>query len=103
MNALEIEINIGDKVEYGIHVLGKWVPSGIGIVISQTSDGSVSGVDRMSLHGGAPWVVQEATNHLRLLPLNHDEGAVKSQPLPDAATTKEVKDITDEEIEDLIL
>ena len=63
-------IKIGDKVQCGVYVLGEWKPTNTGIVVSQTSDGSVSGVDRMSLHGGAPWVVQEATSHLRTLPDN---------------------------------
>lgn len=63
----EYEIKVGDKVQCGVYVLGEWKPTNIGIVVSQTSDGSVSGVDRMSLHGGAPWVVQEATSHLRKL------------------------------------
>lgn len=65
-------IKVGDKVQCGVYVLGEWKPTNIGIVVSQTSDGSVSGVDRMSLHGGAPWVVQEATSHLRALPDNED-------------------------------
>ena len=58
-------IKIGDKVQCGVYVLGEWKPTSPGIVVSQTSDGSVSGVDVMSLHGGAPWVRQEATSQLR--------------------------------------
>ena len=58
-------IKIGDKVQCGDHILGEWKPTSLGVVVSQTSDGSVSGVDVMSLHGGAPWVRQEATSHLR--------------------------------------
>ena len=44
------EIKVGDKVRVGV---------------SQSVDKSVSGVDMMSLHGGAPWVRQEVTSHLR--------------------------------------
>ena len=61
-------IKVGDKVQCGVHVLGEWKPTSVGVVVSQTVDGSVSGVDVMSLHGGAPWVRQEATIHLRRVP-----------------------------------
>lgn len=66
----DYEIKVGDRVQCGVYVLGEWMPTAAGVVVSQTSDGSVSGVDRMSLRGGAPWVVQEATSHLRTLPDN---------------------------------
>lgn len=59
------EIKVGDKVRVGVYVLNEWRPMGTGIVVSQSSDKSVSGVDMMSLHGGAPWVRQEVTSHLR--------------------------------------
>lgn len=59
------KIRVGDKVRCGVHVCGEWVPTQLGIVVSQTFDGSVSGVDVMSMHGGAPWVQQEVTAHLR--------------------------------------
>ncbi len=61
------EIKIGDRVQVGVYVGRKWVPMHAGIVVSQTFDGSVFGVDIMSLHGGAPWVIQEQANHLRNL------------------------------------
>lgn len=61
-------IKIGDRVRCGVYVMGEWRPSSAGIVVSQTPDGTVCGVDIMSLHGGAPWVRQECTNHLRLEP-----------------------------------
>lgn len=58
-------IKIGDRVRCGVYVCGEWRPSSIGIVASQTPDGTVCGVDIMSLYGGAPWVQQERTDHLR--------------------------------------
>lgn len=58
-------IQVGDRVRCGVYVLGEWYPTYVGIVVSQTVDGSVSGVDVMGLHGGAPWVHQEVTNSLR--------------------------------------
>ncbi len=67
-------IKIGDKVRSGVYVLNEWRPMHTGIVVSQTADGSVSGVDRMSLHGGAPWVVQEQTSHLRKIPMMSADG-----------------------------
>lgn len=59
------EIRIGDKVRCGVYVGGEWRPSEMGIVVTQSFDRSVSGVDVMSLHGGRPWVRQEQTSHLR--------------------------------------
>lgn len=61
------QINIGDKVQTGVYVLGEWRPVHVGIVVSQTYDKSVSSVDIMSLHGGKPWIVREDTSHLRKL------------------------------------
>lgn len=58
-------IKVGDRVRTGVYVAGKWRPMSIGIVVSQSNDGSVSNVDIMSLHGGAPWVTAERTDHLR--------------------------------------
>lgn len=58
-------IKIGDRVRCGVYVGGVWRPSSAGIVVSQSPDGAVSGVDIMSLHGGRPWVRQERTDHLR--------------------------------------
>lgn len=60
------DIKVGDKVRTGVYVLGKWIPASIGVVVAQSFDGSVSDVDVMSLHGGAPWVRKEQTNHLCL-------------------------------------
>ena len=61
-------IQVGSRVRCGVYVGGVWRPSSLGIVVSQSFDGTVSGVDVMSLHGGAPWVHQQATSHLRLEP-----------------------------------
>ena len=58
-------IKIGDKVCTGVYVLNEWRPMQTGIVVAQSFDGSTSDVDVMSLHGGRPWVLKEATSHLR--------------------------------------
>ena len=58
-------IQIGDKVKTGVYVLNKWAPLYTGIVVDQSIDRSVSDVDVMSLHGGAPWIHKERTDHLR--------------------------------------
>lgn len=60
-------ITVGSKVQCGVYVLGEYVPTYAGVVVKQSSDGSVSQVDCGSLHGGAPWLVWEATEHLRLV------------------------------------
>ena len=59
------EITIGDKVQCGIFIQREWSPTCIGVIVSKTNDGSVCGVDVMSLHGGSPWVRQEITIHLK--------------------------------------
>jgi hypothetical protein len=59
------EITVGDKVETAVFIGMERKPMSIGIVVSQSADKSLSDVDIMSLHGGAPWVVTEATIHLR--------------------------------------
>ena len=56
-----------DRITVGSYVLGEYVPAYAGVVVKQSSDGSVSQVDCGSLHGGAPWLVWEATEHLRLV------------------------------------
>ena len=61
-------IKVGDKVMTGVFVLGRFQPMSPGIVTAQTPDGTVSDVDVMSLHGGAPWIRKEATSHLQLIP-----------------------------------
>jgi hypothetical protein len=60
------EITVGSRVRSNVYVLGKRVPMQVGIV-TEVRDGCCA-VDIMSLHGGAPWVVWEATSHLTLEP-----------------------------------
>jgi hypothetical protein len=70
-------IKVGDKVQCGVYVLNEWRPMHSGFVVSQSSDGSISGVDIMSHHGGAPWVHQEQTSHLRKVPMFRADGGEK--------------------------
>lgn len=56
---------VGDRVRTGVFVCGEWVGMSLGIVVGQSSDGSVSSVDIMSLHGGSPRIQYEQTGHLR--------------------------------------
>ena len=58
-------MQIGDKVKTGVYVLNEWKPMHTGIVVEQSSDRTLSEVDIMSLHGGAPWIHTERTDHLR--------------------------------------
>ena len=58
-------IKIGDKVQTAVYLGGNRHPMAIGIVVDQSFDGSVSKVDVMSMHGGAPWIRDVATAHLR--------------------------------------
>jgi hypothetical protein len=51
------EIKIGDKVRCYVSSLGKFVPMHNGIVTEIKSGYYM--VDRMSLHGGAPWICAE--------------------------------------------
>lgn len=59
------EIKVGDMVRTGVYVLGEWRPSYLGRVVRMSGDGSVSEVDVMGHHGGAPWIRLEQTSHLR--------------------------------------
>lgn len=59
-------MEIGDKVYTGVYVGRKYIKMSPGIIVDQSSDGSVSDVDIMSLHGGAPWIIKERTDHLCL-------------------------------------
>jgi hypothetical protein len=61
----DTSIKVGDTVTTGVYVLGEWKGMQQGVVVSQSSDGSVSDVDVMSLHGGQPWIRKEVTSHLR--------------------------------------
>lgn len=58
-------IELGDKVKTGVYVLDEWKPMYTGIVVDQSFDRTISQVDVMSLHGGAPWIHAERTDHLR--------------------------------------
>jgi len=63
---MDEQIKVGSRVRSGVYVLGKWQPMHVGIVTRDYGDGSYD-VDRMSLHGGRPWVVRE--RHLQLEPV----------------------------------
>jgi hypothetical protein len=52
------QIQVGSRVRCGIYVMGVWVPMHSGIVTHDYRDGTYD-VDRMSQHGGAPWIVRE--------------------------------------------
>ena len=69
-----MSIRVGDKVQTGVYVFGEWKPMQTGFVVAQSFDGSTSDVDIMSHHGGAPWVIKEATHHLRLVPMMRADG-----------------------------
>lgn len=56
------ELTVGSRVRSHVFVLGKRVPMHCGTVV--TDYGDTCDVDRMSLHGGAPWVVREAKSDL---------------------------------------
>jgi len=56
-------IHVGSKVETSVSVAGERRPMAIGIVVS-THDGYCK-VDIMSLHGGAPWIIDADTHTLR--------------------------------------
>jgi hypothetical protein len=58
-------IQVGDMVMTTVFVMGKQTPVQKGRVVKMTEDKSVSGVDIMSHHGGAPWIVFEATESLQ--------------------------------------
>jgi hypothetical protein len=60
------EIKVGSRVRSNVYVNGERVPMHVGIV-TEVRDGCCA-VDRMSLHGGAPWIVWEATSQLSLVP-----------------------------------
>jgi hypothetical protein len=51
------EVIVGDKVKCYVEVLGKMVEMHNGIVTEQRNGYYM--VDRMSLHGGAPWICAE--------------------------------------------
>lgn len=63
-----MNIKVGDRVRTGVYVCNEWKPMHLGIVTSQSNDGTLSNVDIMSLYGGAPRIHLEQTSHLRLEP-----------------------------------
>ena len=60
-----MDIKIGDKVQTGVFIMDDFIEMYSGIVVGQSPDGTISDVDVMSLHGGAPWIKKEQTTHLR--------------------------------------
>jgi hypothetical protein len=54
---------IGQRVTTGIYVGGEFMPMCQGDVVA-VHDGFCE-IDRMSLHGGAPWIVYEAFSNLQ--------------------------------------
>jgi len=58
-------IQIGDMVMTTVTVMGEQIPRLKGRVVKMTADKSVAGIDIMSHHGGAPWIVFEATESLQ--------------------------------------
>jgi hypothetical protein len=61
-----MNIQVGDIVRTGVYVMGEWKPSYLGVVVSQSADGSVSDVDVGSIHKCAPWIHKTITSQLRL-------------------------------------
>jgi hypothetical protein len=60
-----MDIKIGDLVETAVYVLNKRIPMSKGIVVAIHP--GYCEVDIMSLHGGAPWIIQETTFNLRVI------------------------------------
>lgn len=58
------EIKFGDLVRMGVYVCGEYRSMGLAKVVKDV-DSQLCYVDRMSLHGGAPWVTLEQKSHLR--------------------------------------
>jgi hypothetical protein len=57
-------IRVGDKVRIGVYVCGEFKPMSLAIVVEDV-DAQLCRVDKMSLHGGAPWITLEQKSHLR--------------------------------------
>jgi hypothetical protein len=58
------EIRVGDKVRIGVYVCGEFRPMSLAIVVEDI-DSQLCRVDKMSLHGGAPWITIEQKAYLR--------------------------------------
>lgn len=61
---MDEEIKTGSRVRSYVSVMGERHPMHIGIVVRDYGD--TCDVDRMSLHGGAPWIVREAKSCLAI-------------------------------------
>lgn len=57
------EIQVGDTVRINVYVQGNRVPMALAVVVRDYDD-QLCWVDRMSLHGGAPWESLEQKSHL---------------------------------------
>jgi hypothetical protein len=55
---------IGERVKVGVYVCGEWRSMHTAVVV-RTIDSQLIEVDRMSLHGGAPWLSIEQISHCR--------------------------------------
>jgi hypothetical protein len=84
------KIRVGDKVRIGVYVCGEFKPMGLAIVVEDV-DAQLCKVDKMSLHGGAPWITLEQKSHLRKEP--------KAQPEPVIAALEEINKRIDKNLE----
>ena len=64
----------GKRVRSYVSVMGEQVAMHDGIVVEDNDTGTCK-VDRMSLHGGAPWIVHEAKSSLRVIDSATDGGS----------------------------
>ncbi len=58
------QIKTGDTVRTGVYVCGEWKPMYLARV-TRIIDDQLCEVDKMSLHGGAPWLQIEQISYLR--------------------------------------
>ena len=54
---------LGDKVITGVYISTKFQPMASGIIVGV--HGGYCDVDTMSLHGGAPWIIQYRNTHMK--------------------------------------
>ena len=77
---MDEEIKTGSRVRSHVSVMGERHPMHLGIVVHDYGD--TCDVDRMSLHGGAPWITQHTNDSLEAV------GGLDSKsetPITDAA------------------
>jgi hypothetical protein len=86
------KIRVGDKVRIGVYVCGEFKPMGLAIVVEDV-DAHLCKVDKMSLHGGAPWITLEQKSHLRKEPKAEPEPVDQHAALR-AEYAKQVKEGT---------